>query len=180
MMEEVHNGTLVKNDYPPYYIFGTDETNYNSQRGLKLSTGTYPTAVYYMLTGIRCTKWAYRSDEGEFSTLDAIERDGSEAMSVAYLPLRSDTGAINMSIQNTSKNVLDAYGNPVEIYDFHHYAVKESDTFPNGERLVTVINPWDSTEEIVLNQNTLLSVFNTIFNVDFTDEPGKYKFYVAK
>lgn len=180
MMEEVHNGTLVKNDYPPYYIFGTEETNYNANRGVPLSTGTYPSAVYYMLTGIRCTKWAYQSDEGKFSTLDAIEKDGSKAMSVAYLPERSSAnGNINMSIQNTSKNVQDAFGNTVKLYDFHHYAVKESDTLPNGERIVTIINPWDSTEEIVLNQNTLLSAFNAVFDVDYTSEAGKYKFYAA-
>ena len=179
MMKEVNNGTLVKNDSPPFYIFGTEETSYNSKRGAELSTGTYPSAVYYMLTGINCTKLAYQSDERRLSTLDAIEKDGSEAVSVAYLPERSG-GNINMTVQNAAKTVQDAYGNDVTVYDFHHYAVKESDTLPNGERIVTLINPWNSAEEIVVNQDTLLTAFNTTFDVDFTDEPGKYKYYIEK
>lgn len=178
LMQDVNNGTLVRDNSAPYYIFGTDETNYNSSHRAELSTGTYPSSVYYMLTGIKCSQYPYQTDAARFDSLDRMEQDGSVGMSVAYLPQRTSAN-VNMSAQNNQHKVKDAFGNDVDVYEFHHYAVKESDTLPNGERIITIVNPWNSSEEIVLNQDTFLDCFNTTFDIDYTLEAGNKQYYIS-
>lgn len=176
LMQDVNNGTLVRDNSAPYYIYGTDETKYNSNHRSELSTGTYPSSVYYMLTGIKCSQYPYQTDTARFDSLDRMEQDGSVGMSVAYLPQRTSAN-VNMSTKNNQHKVKDAFGNDVDVYEFHHYAVKESDTLPNGERIVTIVNPWDSSQEIVLNQDTFLACFNTTFDIDYTATAGEYMYY---
>ena len=77
----------------------------------------------------------------------------------------------------TDKLVKDSFGNEVLIAQGHSYAVKSVDTKSNGDRVVTVIDPYDSSKEIVLNEETFLKTFNVLDSIRIKGNNKHPKYY---
>ena len=66
---------------------------------------------------------------------------------------------------HSDKVVKDVNGNNVQLYGLHAYSIKNV----TGDT-VTVINPWDSNEEITLSRSTFMQAFEHISKCDLTDD----------
>ncbi len=110
-------------------------------------TGGQITELMYLLTG-KQTEYLRDKNSMENALNDSMQKD------VAL-------GAAMMD----DKAVRDVNGNTVQLYGRHAYSVKNV----TGDT-VTVINPWNSAEEIVLSRETFMSAFDNISKCDLTDD----------
>lgn len=85
--------------------------------------------------------------------------------------------ALSASIysENKGKTIKDVNGNELTLPANHGYAIKKFD----GEN-VTVINPWDSSKEIVLPVEEFFKVFNHVQACDLSSNNPKQDFFSPK
>ncbi len=84
-------------------------------------------------------------------------------MSNALNNYDSRTSALGAAMRN-NKTVTDINGNRVDLVGCHAYSIKNvvGDT-------VTVVNPWDSSQEIVLSRSTFMNAFDNISKCDLSN-----------
>lgn len=73
-----------------------------------------------------------------------------------------------------AKTVKDIYGNKVTLATNHAFAIKDVSK-ENGT--VTVVNPWDSSEEIVLQRDVFLNNFGSVTKCDLNGRDINYIIY---
>ncbi|MBR6163945.1 hypothetical protein IKQ26_08680 [bacterium] len=165
--QDVVNGNIVIDDFAPYWCKTPGELT--SEKFL--ITATWPQGVFHLLTGKECsieddidrgTKSAWLDElqynQGIAISCGTTRRDGSSI-------LRTDTDSTYVS----GITVSDAFGNPVGIVSDHAYAIKEVNSKPDGTRTLTIVNPWDSGDEIVLNEQTYLDNFDLNYAMQLRD-----------
>lgn len=144
-MEQLRNdigaGKIKFDVNSPYYV-GDTSTGRNGQSSID---GGYVEQVWYLLTGKLANQTSNPEQVKQY--LEQFEQNpDSMAMSCSFKGGQGDTNGFV---------VTDANGNPVKLYYSHAYAVKSVD----GDK-VTIVNPWDSTQEIVLDKNTFAQYAN--------------------
>ena len=172
MLKDVQDGVLVLNNDRGYNNT-VEQLNKKASNNIPLITGTNPLSVYDLLTGKRSYAGVSDSLDDKVKLDFLNEMESNETVMCVY-NIPDDNGNYNVLtsgklVKNTYK---DAFGNDIEIYDTHAYAIKESDTRPDGTKIVTIINPHDSSQEIVLDEETFLKAFNKggamNFNLDMS------------
>ena len=108
-------------------------------------TGGQITELMYLITG---KQTEYISDKNGMS--NALNRYDSR------------TSALGAAMRE-SKTVTDINGNKVDLVGCHAYSIKNV----TGDT-VTVVNPWDSSQEIVLSRSTFMSAFDNISKCDLS------------
>lgn len=166
LLTDVKNEVLIRSS-DKYYYENKDNLEAKEKTGQNITAGSYASSVYELLTG----KHHYLTDDylanDLLEQLDALETEGSRAITVGnvsdeYKNIRYLSGSMKQ-IKNTYN---DAYGNEVVISDLHAYAIKESDTKADGTRVITVLDPYDTSKEIVLDETTFLKAFNQAYGVN--------------
>ena len=161
-------GNIGIDEYAPYWCRRGNEIATESY----MITATYPQNLFYLMSGKECsfddtpsydTKEAMLNElqynEGVAINCATFNQDGTR-VDVTNAPYECTVGGVS---------VTDAFGNPAKIVSGHAYAVKEVNTRPDGVRVVTVINPWDSGKEIVLDANTYLNTFEYSYSMQIKD-----------
>ena len=170
MLNEVKDGVLQRESRQPYHE-GQNILQEKLKCGYNIVAGTFANSVYELLT----KKYPYLSDyyctDDLMEQLDKLETQSNRAITVGNVPEEHKDNRLLTGITKCSKSeYTDAYGNQVDIYNLHAYAVKESDTKADGTRIITIINPYDSSKEVVLDEATFLKAFNQAYDVDLSTE----------
>ncbi len=154
LRNDIASGKIRFSSDSPYYVSDTT----SGKTGTKSIDGGYTEQVYYLLTG-KLSETS--SDSGQIEKyLDAFQNNpDSTAMSCSIKGGDNDNSFIT---------VKDASGRNVKLYNAHAYAVKSVD-----DDTVTLVNPWDSTQDIVLSRDA----FSKIANVSYCDLSDKSKDY---
>ena len=170
MLIEIKDGILVNGNS---HAFNETARRIEEKilKGYNATAATYSASVYEVLTGKKAYS-GFLADSGMLEMLDDLENNGNIAITVGNVPdeIREGKKAVTSESATTFKTYKDAFGNDIKIYDMHSYAVKESDTKPDGTRIITIINPHDTSQEIVLDEETYLKAFNQTDNVIFSKE----------
>ena len=133
----------------PYYVSDTS----TGRSGQSSIDGGFVEQVWYLLTGKLAQTTSNPSEVNRY--LDKFEQNpDSTTMSCSFKGGQGDRNGFT---------VRDVNGNPVQLYYSHAYAVKSVD----GDK-VTIVNPWDSTQEIVLDRNTFAQYANLSYS-DLSD-----------
>lgn len=149
---DIANGKIEFDVNSPYYVSDTT----TGERGNSSIDGGFVEQVWYLLTGKLANQAGNAAEVNKY--LDKFEQNpDSTVMSCSFKGGKGDRNGFT---------VTDANGNPVKLYYSHAYAVKNVD----GDK-VTIVNPWDSSEEIVLDRAT----FAQYANVSYSDLSDKNK-----
>ena len=141
--------------------WGKHLTNNNLKGNYQAINGTYSSSVYKALTGIDNYPLGAYSDDEMLKSLDNLEKYGNMAITAGNI-VQTPKGS-ESAVSGSYKNI---YGEDIKLYNNHSYAVKESDTLPNGKRVITIIDPYDSSKEIVIDQHTYLQAFTQTDDVE--------------
>ena len=114
-----------------------------------------PAHAFYLLTGQISTNNI--SEDEMYDALNYFEENGGKDFVL--------TAGIDGFSGDKVKKVKDINGEEVKLPCSHSYAIKNV-----SENTVTVVNPWDSSEEIVLPKETFVKTFSTIESVDLSGE----------
>ena len=155
----VYGNTLIYDD-APYWCRRPNELTSESF----LITATFPQNLFYLLSGKECSFEDCPSFEDKQNMLNELQYNGGIAINCSTF--NKDGTRINVTnapydCTVGGISVPDAFGNTAEIVSGHAYAVKEVNTKTDGTRVVTVINPWDSGKEIVLDEDIYLYAFES-------------------
>ena len=172
--QDVLSGQISISPDAPYYC------NYDSIYDGNLQSGFYPQTVYYFLTGKDA------SDEFKFDRfdrimqLDAIEQGNRLALCVAS-GYETDgyfeyANVKRFDVYVPGKAVTDAFGNECAVPNMHSYAVKDVNTKTDGSRVVTLVNPWDSGDELVLDEQTYLDLFDVMYAMQISENDAKPRY----
>ncbi len=144
-MEQLRNdigaGKIQFDVNSPYYV-GDTSTGRSGQSSID---GGYVEQVWYLLTG-KLASQTSNPDQIKNYLSQFEQNPDSMTMSCSFKGGQGDRNGFT---------VTDANGNPVKLYYSHAYAVKSVD----GDK-VTIVNPWDSTQEIVLDKDTFAKYAN--------------------
>ncbi len=154
LREDIASGKIHFSSNSPFYVGDTT----SGETGTKSIQGGYTEQLYYLLTG-KLSKTSNDPDEIE-GYLDKFQNNPNVAAMACSIKGEGD--------DRTCITVKDASGKDVQLYNAHAYAVKSVD-----DKTVTIVNPWDSTQEIVLSRDT----FSQIANVSYCDISDKSKDY---
>lgn len=156
--DQVHDNELAFSFDAPLRIqnmFSSDE--YESD-GPSIDSGT-PDQLNYILTG----------KVGE-STLDNSEKkemlDKFSKNNLKDYALSAGT--------DTEVATKDINGTEIVFSKKHAYSIKDV-----TDKNVTVVNPWDSSIQMVLSRDTFLEVFDTVYGIDLSDENPEQN-YIAE
>lgn len=174
---EVRQGTIGIGSNKPEYIESTSEL-WEYEDAI---TANDPREIMYLISGKAPSnvERAVPDRQTKIAWLDELQNYEGIAINVATFYgdgstiLRTDTDSCYLA----AKNGIDAFGNPIEVATEHAYAVKEVNTKSNGERTVTIVNPWDSGNEIVLSENTYIDLFETQYVMQIRDNESYPQLY---
>jgi len=102
----------------------------------------------------------------EKSWLDEFQQNGNQDMI-----LTADLS----NLAESYAEAKDVNGNDIKIYTQHAYAIKEV-----TDDTVTVINPWDSNEEIKISRDTFYNTFTGVSKTDLSDTNPKKNLIVPR
>ena len=145
LRNDIGSGKIQFNVNSPYYVSDTS----TGRSGNSSIDGGYVEQVWYLLTGKLSNTTSNPSEVQSYLDKFAQNPDSS-VMSCSFKGGHGDRNGFT---------VTDANGNQVQLYYSHAYAVKSVD----GNN-VTIVNPWDSTEEIVLDRNTFAQYANLSYS----------------
>lgn len=157
--------------------------------GGKLIQALEPQQVLYALTGLGDgSRTVVNKEKDKKGEVQVNSKDASNARKVLEECEKGETTMVvaNLSKKGTAEGspgaannqyVKDSFGNKVLILKGHSYAVKEVNTKTNGEKVITIIDPYDSSQEIILNEDTFLKTFNVIDTVKIKGNNKHPKYY---
>ena len=148
-----------------------------------------PHQVLYALTGLGGgNRTVVNKEKNKKGEIQVNSKDASNAKKILKECENGETAlvAANLSKKGAAegspsaasdKYVEDSFGKKVLILKGHSYAVKEVNTKSTGEKTVTIIDPYDSSKEIILNEDTFLNTFNVIDAVKIKGNNNHPKYY---
>ncbi len=147
IIDDVINGNIELSENAPEFLkkalLNMDENGVSkaTEEGYSSTEGGWERVAMYLLSGqlgeSRRTKVSMEA------TLEEFKANNNESLAVCA------------DIQGENKEATDIYGNKINLAGGHAYSIKNYD----GKN-VTVINPWDSSEEIVLSKEEFLRIFD--------------------
>ncbi|MBR6163920.1 hypothetical protein IKQ26_08550 [bacterium] len=145
LRNDIGSGKIKFDVDSPYYVSDTS----TGRSGNSSIDGGFVEQVWYLLTGKLSETTSDPAEVQQYLDKFAQNPDSS-AMSCSFKGGQGDRNGFT---------VTDANGNKVQLYYSHAYAVKSVD----GNN-VTIVNPWDSSEEIVLDRDTFAQYANLSYS----------------
>ena len=153
VLDDVRNGKVVIGENAPWYLENKESLtqDYKESHGKELSIeGGWEKEIWYYITGKTSE---YTSDKNEMNKyLDEFQRNNGKN--------------IVLGASNSDKDVkfTDINGKEHEFAAPHAYSIKKVTT-----GTVTIINPWDSGEEIVLTRDQFFEIFDSMDKCDLSN-----------
>ncbi len=152
---DISNGNIVIKDDVDFIFTTSDIFSEKSANYLSTRSGNSLEMIYF-LSG-KVGDRAVEKDE-QSNLLNRFIENGGKDYAL--------TASINKG--NTKNNIQDIYGNTIRLPGGHAYSVKKAD-----ENSVTVIDPYDSGNEIVISKEQFLEYFDRVYGCDLTDNNQK-------
>ncbi len=155
-LDAIADGEIDFGEDIPSVLEEDIKTLKSTTTGNSSTVGGYSIEAIYFLTGIEGTETQDKSQMND--ELDKyMENDGQDYVLTASVNSQNENG------EYKKVYVEDVNGNSIALINIHAYAIKSTD-----EDTVTVINPWNSGEEIVLSRVTFLDSFSSVESVDLS------------
>ncbi|MBE7707505.1 MAG: hypothetical protein E7Z88_02235 [Cyanobacteria bacterium SIG27] len=113
--------------------------------------------LIYILTGKMAKR--YTKSEDISAQLDTFSKNGNKNFTMTC----GFKANIDESGKKSSYVVKDAHGNDVELITSHAFSVKNVD-----DKYVTIVNPWDSSKDIVLDRETFMEYCSDVESCDLS------------
>lgn len=159
IQDDIANKKIILEDDAPWYI--EDESSLEATSKNSSSTvGGWHNQLWYLLTG---KESEYINDKSEINDyLDKFQENNGKDLTIGT----------NLYHELEENYIEDINGNKYKVGSPHAYSIKEV-----TDDTVTVINPWNSSEEIVISREDFLEIFDSI-NVCDLSENNESKDYL--
>ena len=168
-LDEVKDGKIKLDKNAPAWCKQPDKIN----KGRGIANGVEPQQVFYALTGLECNNRMQTSDKKTQSWFDKNSEKEGVSIVASRLTKKGEASQGTASYISTT----DAFGRKISIAKGHAYAVKDVSTKTNGEKVITVIDPYDSSQEIVMNEADFMDTFNMLDTINLKGNNKHPKYY---
>ena len=168
-LDDVKSGKIKLSKNAPAWCKQPEKIN----KGRGIANGVEPEQVFYALTGLECNN---RMETANNKTQSWFDKN-SQKEGVSIVASRLSKKGESTQGASTSLRIKDAFGKSSEILKGHAYAVKDVSTKTNGEKVVTVIDPYDSSREIIMDEATFMDTFNVIDSISLKGNNKRPKYY---
>lgn len=174
-IDEISEGKIILNEDAPPYLTEDDtiEKRIVTTIGNSSTEGGWPNELWYFLTG-KASEYYDNDSEDTRKALDEFQNCNKKdiALACSLLDFKDKEGIEGLKIDsNDNCYIIDQNGETHELDAPHAYAIKSVDA-----NTVTVIDPWDSSKEIVLSREQYLKLFDITRKIDLSENNEKKDF----
>ena len=185
-LDEVKSGKIkLSKDAPDWCKRPREIASGNGIHGLE------PDQVFYALTGLECNDrlitFAYDKKGNKVINKEAqkwFNKNAQDESTSIVASRRKKKGEASKGNGNSLFNnsatyisVKDAFGEDIRILEGHSYALKDVSTKSNGEKLTTIIDPYDTSKEYIMTEKTFMDTFNFLNSITLKGNNKRPKYY---
>lgn len=184
-LDDVKSGKIKLSQDAPYWCKKPkDISRGNGIHGLE------PDQIFYALTGLECNDRMVTFEINKKGNKVSNEKTkkwfdkNAQKEDVSIVASRrrkkgKSTGNGNTLLQSQPEyiKIKDAFGEERSILEGHAYAVKDVSTKMNGEKVITVIDPYDTSKEIIMDESEFMNTFNILNSITLKGNNKHPKYY---